>query len=104
MIKCRSCGYECDCMDLYYDHIMFDKKHQEMAQREATETAANSVPSRRSRTDLRAKRTSLWHSRRRQCSSPLTQSASASSSGSSSSDSSPVVASKQSLVVGTTGY
>ncbi|KAJ2057822.1 hypothetical protein GGI13_003597 [Coemansia sp. RSA 455] len=33
MIKCDCCGYECDCMDLYYDHIMFDSKHHEMAQR-----------------------------------------------------------------------
>ncbi|KAI8322924.1 hypothetical protein GQ54DRAFT_332893 [Martensiomyces pterosporus] len=34
MIKCSCCGFECDCMDLYYDHIMFDNRHHEMAQRE----------------------------------------------------------------------
>ncbi|KAJ2885628.1 hypothetical protein FB639_001731, partial [Coemansia asiatica] len=36
------CGYECDCMDLYYDHIMFDTRHHEMAQREAEAQAAAS--------------------------------------------------------------
>ncbi|KAJ1852216.1 hypothetical protein LPJ73_002869, partial [Coemansia sp. RSA 2703] len=34
------CGYECDCMDLYYDHIMFDSRHHEMAAREAEAVAA----------------------------------------------------------------
>ncbi|KAJ2810815.1 hypothetical protein FBU31_002257 [Coemansia sp. 'formosensis'] len=40
MIKCEGCGYECDCMDLYYDHIMFDTKHREMAQREVAKAPA----------------------------------------------------------------
>ncbi|KAJ2484098.1 hypothetical protein EV174_002710, partial [Coemansia sp. RSA 2320] len=31
---CTCCGYECDCVDLYYDHILFDSRHHEMAQRE----------------------------------------------------------------------
>ncbi|KAJ2784618.1 hypothetical protein H4R18_000997 [Coemansia javaensis] len=30
-----SCGYECDCMDLYYDHLIFDAHHLEMARQEA---------------------------------------------------------------------
>ncbi|KAJ2754922.1 hypothetical protein GGI19_002042 [Coemansia pectinata] len=37
---CDCCGYECDCMDLYYDHIMFDSKHREMAQREVAKAPA----------------------------------------------------------------
>ncbi|KAJ2446942.1 hypothetical protein GGF42_005564 [Coemansia sp. RSA 2424] len=48
MIKCDSCGYECDCMDLFYDHVMFDSKHREMAhQRE--EVAKAPVPRRMNR-------------------------------------------------------
>ncbi|KAJ1901141.1 hypothetical protein LPJ66_000992 [Kickxella alabastrina] len=40
MFSCKCCGYECDCMDLYYDHIMFDNRHHEMARREAEQLAA----------------------------------------------------------------
>ncbi|KAJ1724603.1 hypothetical protein LPJ53_001139 [Coemansia erecta] len=40
MFTCKCCGYECDCMDLYYDHIMFDSRHHEMAAREAEAVAA----------------------------------------------------------------
>ncbi|KAJ2363352.1 hypothetical protein H4S02_011142, partial [Coemansia sp. RSA 2611] len=46
----------CDCMDLYYDHIMFDAKHHEMAQLEAEK--ATQAPRRASRFNGR-KRSSL---------------------------------------------
>ncbi|KAJ1823805.1 hypothetical protein GGH91_000277 [Coemansia sp. RSA 2671] len=62
MIKCDCCGYECDCMDLYYDHIMFDSKHREMAQREVAKAPAprrmNRISSYRSRSLLLLKQTS----------------------------------------------
>ncbi|KAJ1958863.1 hypothetical protein EC988_000033 [Linderina pennispora] len=38
MIKCECCGFECDCMDLYYDHIMFDNRHHLLAQNELYNT------------------------------------------------------------------
>ncbi|KAJ2492352.1 hypothetical protein IWW37_001531 [Coemansia sp. RSA 2050] len=62
MIKCDCCGYECDCMDLYYDHIMFDSKHREMAQREVAKAPAprrmNRISSYRSRSSLLLKQPS----------------------------------------------
>ncbi|KAJ2723045.1 hypothetical protein H4S00_002582 [Coemansia sp. D1744] len=48
MIKCSCCGYECDCMDLYYDHIMFDTRHIEIAQLAAKKEATR-VPRRMTR-------------------------------------------------------
>ncbi|KAJ2661236.1 hypothetical protein IWW48_002532 [Coemansia sp. RSA 1200] len=111
MFRCKCCGYECDCMDLYYDHIMFDKRHLEMAQRESNEISnTNHTPqARRSRHDLRGKRTSLLYSRRQHYASPLLRASPTttppdSASAAQSADSSPLVAPKQSLVFGSAGY
>ncbi|KAJ2505069.1 hypothetical protein GGI11_007136 [Coemansia sp. RSA 2049] len=114
MLRCKCCGYECDCMDLYYDHIMFDRRHQEMAQRESAETSNGGAPqARRSRHDLRGKRSSLLYSRRQHYASPLLRASPAttttppppdSASAAQSADSSPLVAPKQALVFGSAGY
>ncbi|PIA15052.1 hypothetical protein COEREDRAFT_82262 [Coemansia reversa NRRL 1564] len=58
MFKCTCCGYECDCMDLYYDHLMFDARHREMAQREAA-TKKATQPSKRLGAGSRRKSSSL---------------------------------------------
>ncbi|KAJ2722503.1 hypothetical protein GGI07_003279 [Coemansia sp. Benny D115] len=39
MFSCKSCDCQYDCMDLYYDHIMFDSRHQETVKREAAAEA-----------------------------------------------------------------
>ncbi|KAJ2509859.1 hypothetical protein GGI11_005713 [Coemansia sp. RSA 2049] len=112
MFRCKCCGYECDCMDLYYDHIMFDRRHQEMAQRESAETSSGAPQTRRSRHDLRGKRSSLLYSRRQHYASPLLRASPTtttphppdSASAAQSADSSPLVAPKQALVLGSAGY
>ncbi|KAJ2747150.1 hypothetical protein GGI20_000764 [Coemansia sp. BCRC 34301] len=58
-MRCDCCGYECDCMDLYYDHIMFDTKHREMAH--LREEAKAPAPRRMSRvTSAYRSRSSLF--------------------------------------------
>ncbi|KAJ2784620.1 hypothetical protein H4R18_000999 [Coemansia javaensis] len=34
-MKCGTCGFECSSADLYFDHIMFDRRHIELAQSKA---------------------------------------------------------------------
>ncbi|KAJ2713680.1 hypothetical protein H4R19_002125 [Coemansia spiralis] len=54
MLNCSSCGYECDCMDLYYDHLIFDSRCREMARTDAANKRATQASRRMSRsTDRR---------------------------------------------------
>ncbi|KAJ2368628.1 hypothetical protein H4S02_010069, partial [Coemansia sp. RSA 2611] len=46
---CRTCEFECSSADLYFDHLLFDTRHFEMAKQQAEEEADKSKQARRSR-------------------------------------------------------
>ncbi|KAJ2793800.1 hypothetical protein H4R21_005751 [Coemansia helicoidea] len=59
MFNCSSCGYECGSMDLYYDHLIFDQRHRELAQKEAASQRAARTSRRMSRPSSLARASSL---------------------------------------------
>ncbi|KAJ1661659.1 hypothetical protein EV178_006489 [Coemansia sp. RSA 1646] len=48
-MKCRTCEFECSSVDLYFDHLLFDTRHSELAQKQAEEDKLRTKQSRRSR-------------------------------------------------------
>ncbi|KAJ1917597.1 hypothetical protein H4219_003111 [Mycoemilia scoparia] len=39
---CPECGFECQSLDLYFDHLMFDQRHAEIVRRLAEASKNNS--------------------------------------------------------------
>ncbi|KAJ2745706.1 hypothetical protein H4S06_005304 [Coemansia sp. BCRC 34490] len=53
-MKCRTCEFECSSVDLYFDHLLFDARHFELAQKQAEEDRLRTKQTRRSRSFKRA--------------------------------------------------
>ncbi|PIA15054.1 hypothetical protein COEREDRAFT_82264 [Coemansia reversa NRRL 1564] len=48
-MKCKTCEFECSSADLYFDHLLFDARHYELAQKQAKEEETRTKEVRRSR-------------------------------------------------------